>query len=407
MNDAPPSTDVSDTRDVRVQKYGGSSLADLDRLEDVADKIVETRRAGDDVVAVVSAMGDTTDALLEKAETLAPDPSRRELDMLLSVGERIAMSLISVAIQERGEDAISLTGSQSGIITTHNHADARIMDMRPFRVQDELAMGKIVIVAGYQGVSYRREVTTLGRGGSDTTAVALAAALDAETCEFYSDVDGIYSADPETVLSADQLLELSHEEMLEMSRSGAKVLNEEAVEFARRSDIALYAKKTEAPDERGTIVRTGEFEERVREAESSTPAVAVSHIERGLWIRADASRSEIADEVDDHRSLVFDWHARRGGSIFLELDDLYGVDTWIEQLESIGEDVCCRRVGLVSVVGEGMGRRPRWPQRGRETLQEADVSVLESGVEADRLSWLVETPDVERGVRALHRTFIE
>jgi aspartate kinase len=187
-----------------VQKYGGSSVADLTKLSRVADWVVATKRAGHSVVVVVSAMGKTTDELLALAERAARSagedkpPPRRELDMLLSVGERTSMALLSIAVQARGEAAVSLTGSQSGIITNDRHFDARIIEVRPHRIEDELYHGKIVIVAGYQGMSYRREITTLGRGGSDTTAVALAAALSAERCEIYSDVDGVYSADPNT-----------------------------------------------------------------------------------------------------------------------------------------------------------------------------------------------------------------
>ena len=262
--------------DILVQKYGGSSLCDLARVQKVAAKIVATRERGYDLVVVVSAMGDTTDDLLEMAKELSPNPSRRELDMLLSVGERISMALMSIAIQAHGHEAVSLTGSQCGIITTHSHANARIMDVRPFRVQDELAQGKIVIVAGYQGASYRRDVTTLGRGGSDTTAVALAGALGAKACEIYSDVDGVYSADPRVILTARQLEELSFEEMQEMARSGAKVLNEEAVEFARRSQIALYARSTHEEDRKGTVVRVDRGEADLARAERACPAVAVS-----------------------------------------------------------------------------------------------------------------------------------
>ena len=181
---------------VVVQKYGGSSVADVTKLRRVADRVIRTKQAGHDVVVVVSAMGDTTDELLGLAKQVSTSPDRRELDMLLSAGERISMALLSMALRELGGDAISFTGSQSGIITNDRHVDARIVEVRPFRVQDELARGRIVVVAGYQGVSYRREVTTLGRGGSDTTAVALAAALGAEWCEICSDVDGVYSADP-------------------------------------------------------------------------------------------------------------------------------------------------------------------------------------------------------------------
>src|SRR6187455_2477647 len=244
-----------------VQKYGGSSVADVTRLRQVAERVMETRRAGHDVVVVVSAMGDTTDELLALAKQVSLNPSRRELDMLLTSGERIAMALLSLAIRELGGDAISFTGSQSGIITNDRHVDARIVEVRPFRVQDELARGKIVVIAGYQGVSYKKEVTTLGRGGSDTTAVAMAAALDAEYCEICSDVDGVYSADPRVVGAARRIGALSYEETQEMAEAGAKVLNAQAVEFAKEKGIAIYARATDGPlpgddpSSDGTVVR--------------------------------------------------------------------------------------------------------------------------------------------------------
>ena len=206
-----------------VQKYGGSSVADVNRLRLVAERIMRTKGQGHDVVVVVSAMGDTTDDLLGLAKQISANPDRRELDMLLSAGERISMALLSMAIRELGGDAISFTGSQSGIITNDRHVDARIIEVRPFRVQDELARKKIVVVAGYQGVSYRREVTTLGRGGSDTTAVAMAAALEAEWCEICSDVDGVYTGDPRIVPSAKRIGVLSYEETQELAESGTKV----------------------------------------------------------------------------------------------------------------------------------------------------------------------------------------
>ena len=244
-----------------VQKYGGSSVADADKLRKVAERVMATRKLGHDVVVVVSAMGDTTDDLLSLAKKVSANPDRRELDMLLSAGERISMALLSMAIRERGGDAISFTGSQSGIITNDRHVDARIIEVRPFRVQDELARGKIVVIAGYQGVSYKKEVTTLGRGGSDTTAVAMAAALDAEYCEICSDVDGVYSADPRVVPAATRIGTLSYEETQEMAEAGAKVLNAQAVEFAKEKGIAIYARATEGPlpgpdpSSDGTVVR--------------------------------------------------------------------------------------------------------------------------------------------------------
>src|ERR671930_2132622 len=246
---------------VIVQKYGGSSVADVTLIKRVAERVMETKRQGHDVVVVVSAMGDTTDDLLALAKQVSANPSRRELDMLLTAGERISMALLSMAIRERGGDAISFTGSQSGIITNDRHVDARIIEVRPFRVQDELARGKIVVVAGYQGVSYRREVTTLGPGGSDTTAVAMAAALGAEYCEICSDVDGVYTADPRIVRAATRIPALSYEETQELAESGAKVLNAQAVEFAKEKGIAIYARATAAPlpgvdpSADGTVVR--------------------------------------------------------------------------------------------------------------------------------------------------------
>src|SRR5215468_3367748 len=244
-----------------VQKYGGSSVADVTKMRKVAERVMKTRAEGHDVVVVVSAMGDTTDELLALAKQVSPNPARRELDMLLTAGERIAMALLSMAIRELGGDAISFTGSQSGIITNDRHVDARIVEVRPFRVQDELARGRIVVIAGYQGVSYRREVTTLGRGGSDTTAVAMAAALGAEYCEICSDVDGVYTADPRVVPGARRIGSLSYEETQELAESGAKVLNAQAVEFAKQEGIAIYARATASPlpgsdpSTDGTVVR--------------------------------------------------------------------------------------------------------------------------------------------------------
>ncbi len=227
-----------------VQKYGGSSVANVAKMGKVAERVVATRNAGHDVVVVISAMGKTTDQLLALAREVDESPPRRELDMLLSTGERISMALMSMAIQKRGCDAISFTGSQSGLITNDRHFDARIIDVRPHRVEDELARGRVVIIAGYQGMSYKREITTLGRGGSDTTALAMAAALGAERAEIYSDVDGVYSADPREVKGAHHLKEIGYEEMQNLAESGAKVLHARAVEFAREAKIAIHARST-------------------------------------------------------------------------------------------------------------------------------------------------------------------
>ena len=237
-----------------VQKYGGSSVADVDKLRKTAGLIAGLKAQNFDIAVVVSAMGKTTDELVRMARDIASKPPRREMDMLLSTGERITMSLLSMALHERGFRAVSLTGSQAGIITNDRHNDAQVIEVRPFRVQDEMAKGKVVIIGGFQGVSYKRDITTLGRGGSDTTAVALAAALDAERCEIYSDVDGVYSADPSLESQARHLPELSYPVMQEMSTAGAKVLHSHAVQFAKEKNIAIYARSAFEPG-RETVIR--------------------------------------------------------------------------------------------------------------------------------------------------------
>jgi aspartate kinase len=237
-----------------VQKYGGSSVADVDKLRKIARLIADIKGQNIDIAVVVSAMGKTTDELMLMAWEISPKPPRREMDMLLSTGERITMSLLCMALHELRLDAVSLTGSQAGIITNDRHNDAQVVEVRPFRVQDEMAKGKVVIIGGFQGVSYKRDITTLGRGGSDTTAVALAAALDAERCEIYSDVDGVYSADPSMVAEARHLPEISYPVMQEMSMAGAKVLHAHAVQFAKEKNIAIYARSTFKPG-RETVIR--------------------------------------------------------------------------------------------------------------------------------------------------------
>ena len=237
-----------------VQQFGGSSVADAESIKRVAKRIVETRRAGNDVVVAVSAMGDTTDELLDLAAEVTPIPAPRELDMLLTAGERISMALLAMAIKGMGVDALSFTGSQAGMITTAEHGSAKIVDVTPRRVREALDEGSVAIVAGFQGFNRGTgDITTLGRGGSDTTAVALAAALDADVCEIYTDVDGIYTTDPRVVSRARKINSITSEEMLELAASGAKVLHLRAVEYARRHGVALHVRSSFSNDE-GTIV---------------------------------------------------------------------------------------------------------------------------------------------------------
>lgn len=227
-----------------VQKYGGTSVADAARISTVADRVVAARGAGDDVVVVVSAMGDTTDDLLALAGQITESPEPRELDMLLTAGERIAMSLLSIAINARGIRAASYTGSQAGIITDTQHGKARIVEIRPQRIRESLDAGNVVIVAGFQGLSTSYDITTLGRGGSDTTAVAMAAALGAEVCEIWTDVDGVYTADPRLEPRARRIDRISSEEMLELAAAGAKVLQTRSVEYARRTGVPLHVRSS-------------------------------------------------------------------------------------------------------------------------------------------------------------------
>jgi aspartate kinase len=251
-----------------VQKYGGSSVADAEGMKRVANRIVAAKRDGNQVVVVVSAMGDTTDELIDLAKQITPIPSGRELDMLLTAGERISMALLAMAITNLGHEARSFTGSQAGVITTSAHGRARIIDVTPGRIQEALAEGAIAIVAGFQGISQdTKDVTTLGRGGSDTTAVALAAALEADVCEIYTDVDGIFSADPRVVPTARKLKTVTYEEMLELAASGAKVLHLRCVEYARRYDLPIHVRSSFTTNEGTWVVKDhpqgGEMEQAI------------------------------------------------------------------------------------------------------------------------------------------------
>jgi len=391
-----------------VQKYGGSSVATTEKIGEVADKIVAAKRRGDDVVVVVSAMGKTTDQLIALAKAVAKEPPRRELDMLVSTGERVSMALLSIAIQERGVNAISFTGSQSGIITSDRHFDARIIEVRPHRVEDELARGRVVIVAGYQGMSYKREITTLGRGGSDTTAVAMAAALGAERCEIYSDVDGVYTADPRVVPDAQHLPELDLAGLQEMAEAGAKVLNAQAVEWARKAKITIAARRTQDPvdiqgnPERQTLAYEGA---KVR----ARGVVGTDRVVRAVF---PASFRHAVMRVCATLELpVLDFVLGDAtGQFFLPLANVPDWDKAQAQLrdacggEHLGVAAGC---GLVSVVGDGLG-----PRVGQFVSVLEGVGVEIRGVTGGplRLSAAVASgPDgskLAQAQRALHDAFV-
>ena len=355
---------------VVVQKYGGSSVADVRGLRRVAERVMETKGRGQDVVVVVSAMGDATDDLLAMARQVSANPDRRELDMLLTAGERISMALLSMAIRELGGDAISFTGSQSGIITNDRHVDARIVEVRPFRVQDELARGRIVVIAGFQGVSYKREVTTLGRGGSDTTAVAMAAALNAEYCEICSDVDGVYSADPHVVPSARRLGTLSYEETQEMAEAGAKVLNAQAVEFAKSTGIAIYARATGSPlpgadpSADGTVVR--------RHAPRAPGTVAGVASERDLLVIQGGSHADDLLALFDEAGVVGkQLHVTSLGTpasgltLVVSRENLHDEDRFRRLLESRAGHAAALLDGLGAVSAVGV---PPWASTTKRPL---------------------------------------
>ncbi len=396
-----------------MQKYGGSSVADPDKIREVARRVIRTRDQGHQVVVVVSAMGDTTDDLLKMAKRVSENPQRRELDLLLSVGERISMSLLSMAIRELGGDAISFTGSQAGIITNDRHVDARIIEVRPFRVQDELAAGRIVIIAGYQGVSYRKEVTTLGRGGSDTTAVAMAAALDAEWCEICSDVDGVYSADPRIVPAARRIAALSHEETQELAEAGAKVLNAQAVEFAKERGIAIYARATAQPPPGESLLTNGTV---VRKFAARPPGTVVGVAsEKDVFVlQATGIAQELFEFLDAQEVCGKQLHtARFDGAaddltMVLSRENLHGEARLRSGLaERFGAAVrLVDGLGAVSAIGAGINTSYRNVRAGSAALVSSGP-VFGISTSSFRITWLVPLPTVDDAVRALHRTFIE
>jgi aspartate kinase len=393
-----------------VQKYGGSSVADTKKLRQVAERVMRTSLSGHDVVVVVSAMGDTTDELLALAKAISANPDRRELDMLLSAGERISMALLSMAIRELGGNAISFTGSQSGIITNDRHVDARIIEVRPFRVQDELARGKIVVIAGYQGVSYRKEVTTLGRGGSDTTAVAMAAALGADWCEICSDVDGIYTTDPRVVGQAKRIPILSYEETQELAESGAKVLNAQAVEFAKERGIAIYARSTTSPlpgrdpSEDGTVVR--KFGPRLP---GSVVGIASEKEVVMLQSREVDRLLQVTDEFGVPGKQL---HVTRTGteqdgiSMVVSKENLHQVSNLrmaLERIPARWDD----STGAVSIIGTGITASNQRVLEGSLALRELDVHCFGIATSSFRITWLIERAKVDQIVETFHRIFIE
>ncbi|GAA0509945.1 aspartokinase [Saccharopolyspora subtropica] len=401
-----------------VQKYGGSSLESADRIKRVAERIVETRKAGNDVVVVCSAMGDTTDELLDLAKQVNPAPPERELDMLLTAGERISNALVAMAIESLGAEARSFSGSQAGVITTSAHQNARIIDVTPGRVQEALEQGQIVLVAGFQGVSQdTKDITTLGRGGSDTTAVAVAAAMNADVCEIYTDVDGVYTADPRIVSNAQHLERITYEEMLEMAATGAKVLHLRAVEYARRYGVPLHVRSSYSPKP-GTIV-SGSVEDLPVEQAMIT-GVSHDRSEAKVTVRGVPDNPGVAGRifrVVADAEIDIDMVLQNVSSTASGLTDITFTvarsngAVAVAELEKIKDEVGFQevvyddQVGKVSLVGAGMRSHPGVTATFCEALSNAGVNIEIINTSEIRISVLIRDTQLDDAVRALHEAF--
>jgi len=412
-----------------VQKYGGSSVADAESIKRVAKRVVDTRRAGHDVVVAVSAMGDTTDELLDLAGQVSPIPAPRELDMLLSSGERISMALLAMAIHSMGFEARSFTGSQAGMITTADHGSARIVDVTPIRLREALDEGAIVIVAGFQGFNRdTRDITTLGRGGSDTTAVALAAALDADVCEIYSDVDGIFTADPRVVPKARKLDLISSEEMLELAANGAKVLYIRAVEYARRHGVVIHARSTFSSGE-GTYVlnaqqRTQHLTQHLTEGgPMEEPVVA--------GVATDLGQAKITiigvPDVPGKAAEIFKIIAKSGANVDMIVQNVSAATTGRTDIsftvpkadaaialralageqESVGFESLVHddQIGKLSVVGAGMRTHSGVSATLFEALSIAGVNIEMISTSEIRISVVVRADDLAEAARVVHTAY--
>ncbi|HXF72280.1 MAG TPA: aspartate kinase [Actinomycetota bacterium] len=399
---------------VIVQKYGGTSVATTERIQAVADRILRAKERGDDVVAVVSAMGDTTDELLAMATEITPSPEPRELDMLLTAGERIAMSLLAIALNARGCRAASYTGSQAGIITDTQHGKAKIVDVRPGRILEALAEGKVVIVAGFQGVSTSQDVTTLGRGGSDTTGVALAAALGADACEIYTDVEGVFTADPRIEPRARKLPRISYEEMLELAACGARVLQLRSVEYARRNGVRIHVRSS-FTDEPGTWVEDIP-EEDVEQAlisgvalDTDEAKVTLEEVPDRPGIAAAIFKAVAAEGVNVDMIVQNVSHAGRTDVSFtVPRADLPRLKASLDRIvEEIGAPRYATDDGIakVSLVGAGMKSHPGVAAEMFDALAAEGINIEMISTSSIRISCVIRKEDAERAVRAIHARF--
>jgi aspartate kinase len=401
--------------EIVVMKFGGTSVADAERIKSAARRIVGQRESGRRVVAVLSARGKTTDELIAMAEEVSPNPDRREMDMLLSTGERISCALCAMAINDLGHRAISLTGSQAGIVTDTSHTKARILDVRADRIKEALSEDLIVLVAGFQGVSTSRDVTTLGRGGSDTTAVALAAAIDAAVCEIYTDVAGVFSADPRIVPDARKLPQVSFEEMLEMAASGAKVLQLRSVEYARTHGVRIHCRSSFDPSPGTFVLGEDETMEHplITAVTHSTDEARITLI--GVPDRPGAAASifnALADANCNVDTIIQNEPRTEGVdaevSFTIGTEDLRAAE---QALAPIQVDLGLTRVdtdtriGKVSIVGAGMRSHPGVAARVFQTLADEDINIEMISTSPIKISCIIRQDDVPQAVRALHSAF--
>lgn len=404
-----------------VQKYGGSSVADAESIKRVAKRIVDARKAGNDVVVAVSAMGDTTDELLDLAHEVSPIPAPRELDMLLTSGERISMALLAMAIKSMGVEARSFTGSQAGMITDATHGAARIVEVTPVRLREALDEGAIVIVAGFQGFSREsRDITTLGRGGSDTTAVALAAALDADVCEIYTDVDGVFTSDPRVVKKARKLDRITSEEMLELAASGAKVLHIRAVEYARRHGVTLHVRSSFNNSE-GTVVYDPE---RLPEGEAVEESVIAG-------VAVDLSQVKVTvvgvPDVPGAAAKIFKIVANTNANVDMIVQNVSAAATGrtdisftvpksdgeraltalSEAQESLGFESLQYddQIGKLSLVGAAMRSATGISAKLFEALYDAGINIEMISTSEIRISVVTRADSVNDAARAVHTAF--
>ncbi|MDI6873532.1 aspartate kinase [Candidatus Solincola sp.] len=402
-----------DRQRILVQKFGGTSVADTEKIKNVARRIADTRRKGYHVVAVISALGDTTDRLVELAYQITSRPREREMDMLLATGEQISVALLSMAMHELGHEAISFTGAQVGIVTDSAHTKAKILDVKVGRILEELEKGSVVIVAGFQGVSLDDQITTLGRGGSDTTAVALAAALGAEVCEIYTDVDGVYTADPRVVPEARKLSRVSYEEMLEMAATGARVLQLRSVEFARNYGVVIHVRSSFSQEE-GTWIT--EEDERMEKAiisgvthDVSEAKVTVFNVPDRPGVAATLFKALAAENINvDMIIQNVSENQRTDISFTVSKEDLQKAEEITarvaEELGAGGVSVD-RDIAKVSLVGAGMRTHPGVAADMFAALAENDINIEMISTSTIKISCVIRAEDVEKAVRAIHAKF--